>query len=423
MSDDGNSQYSFEDSPPNNMIIAHHMHDDENSQYSFEDSPLNNKIITDQLHDDDRTPYIPPLVKWQAEVLDPNDGRCLITNASPQSGVTYIHCLPLRIRENRKWTGRMEWYWGLRWDELDLRSPHNVFAVSCSLGSIFDFPKMLPAWILLPEDHIVDAFYDSLTKLDKEEKPCEDEDKIFAFFVSRGRLPELKTTTFKYHLFPLPQRMQSMILTHQANPNTDPDLSAPPKPSDFSVHLHPFNTLPWAESHLDPKFVIMEAGRKLMLVPPYEMLKEEWFTSRPALQKILMIFEAWRAPIPSVAFSGRCPDYYTPEMGCPPRTVDDITECHGRSPYYSYTVDSKREKEAKKYARSKGYSNSNSQQVPPKQERDNWTAGKVVTWSQDVSAQTAISDAQSLRDDDVDAGTDGSRTPPRRLVFRNGIWC
>lgn len=72
--------------------------------------------------------------------------------------------------------------------------------VSCSLGNIFDFPKMKPAWILLPEDHIVDAFYESLTKLDKEEKPCEDEDKITTFFASRGRLPVLEVIRFAFRI-------------------------------------------------------------------------------------------------------------------------------------------------------------------------------------------------------------------------------
>lgn len=220
----------------------------------------------------------------------------------------------------------------------------------------------------------------------------------------------MQGTSFKYRLVPLPQRMQSMLLTRHTNPNpnTDPDLSASPNPSDFSVHLHPFNNLPWVTSHLDPKFVIMDAGRKLMLIPFCLMFKQEWFTSRPALLKVLRIFKAWRAPIPSVAFSGQYPDYYTTDMGYFPATAHNITHTHGRTPCLSNTL--KREKEAIKLANHQNHSNSNTKQLSPRDEQCKWTAVEVATWSRDVSVQAklpvghVLSLASGWDDDGFDMG-------------------
>ena len=67
----------------------------------------------------------------------------------------------------------------------------------------------------------------------------------------------IQEKTFKYRLIPLDEVMEETAIYRQ---NT---VDKPTKPTDWTVHCHPFSTLPLLESHLHPKFVIYETGRKL----------------------------------------------------------------------------------------------------------------------------------------------------------------
>lgn len=79
-----------------------------------------------------------------------------------------------------------------------------------------------------------------------------------------------------------------------------------PTISNVTTDVYPFDNLPWVTSHLDPKFVIMEAGRKLAEMNSYRLkwgnpLFEEWFNKHRVLRPLLLLYEAWSAPIPSDA--------------------------------------------------------------------------------------------------------------------------
>lgn len=70
-------------------------------------------------------------------------------------------------------------------------------------------------------------------------------------------LMNVQQTRFKYRLIPLPQYMEEVTFSHQ---NSE---EIPTQPSDVIIHIYPFHTLPTFESHLHPKFVVLETGRKL----------------------------------------------------------------------------------------------------------------------------------------------------------------
>lgn len=71
------------------------------------------------------------------------------------------------------------------------------------------------------------------------------------------------------------------------------DVKAPTRASDVTVHLFPFQTLPVLESHLHPKFVILDAAPKIAALEAAaeqsEMvgpLVETLMTSFPVIEKL-----------------------------------------------------------------------------------------------------------------------------------------
>lgn len=168
--------------------------------------------------------------------------------------------------------------------------------------------------------------------------------------------------------------MEGMSLYHVRHPPIHR-----PTLSDFTFDVYPFDNLPWVTSHLDPKFVIMEAGRKLDLMDGGWRLKfhgayQEFFNSHPSLRRLLLLYEAWSAPIPPDAFKD--PGFISLTVVNAPVPTTDLN-----------TVDDRR---------NLGPSEYNS-------ERD---ASSTDRWS--VEAQDSKSD--------VSMGA-GSRTPPRRLIL------
>lgn len=179
-------------------------------------------------------------------------------------------------------------------------------------------------------------------------------------------------------------RMHSVVLTHQP----DSQYTAP-DPAEVSIHMHPYASLPWVTSHIDPKLVILETGRKLSLIPYIYLSDDDWFKSRPVLRKICDIFVSWTSAIPSSAFT-HCPDYYTPDIDCTEKTVQDITNSHGRWPTFSLAVKRKRSEELKKLAAARGYAGHpvHLPKLPLPEGNDSWTTTKISSWSNDVRALT-----------------------------------
>ncbi|GJJ06489.1 hypothetical protein Clacol_000681 [Clathrus columnatus] len=86
------------------------------------------------------------------------------------------------------------------------------------------------------------------------------------------------------------------LAIHRQNGIPDPD--ARPAASDFTTHVYPFNDMPLLQSHVHPRFVILEAGRKLAINID---LLPDLSNTYPDLRRIAQIYTAWTRVPPSGA--------------------------------------------------------------------------------------------------------------------------
>lgn len=70
--------------------------------------------------------------------------------------------------------------------------------------------------------------------------------------------------------------------------------------------------MPDLQSHVHPKFAVLELGRKLAQMPP-NILKGLLQTT-PVLDDILVLFKAWTSPIP---FTAEDDESYVPDHDFP----------------------------------------------------------------------------------------------------------
>ncbi|TFK19914.1 hypothetical protein FA15DRAFT_673994 [Coprinopsis marcescibilis] len=136
----------------------------------------------------------------------------------------------------------LEWFWGMRKNTLNLETPQNIFPVGSSIHRMYDAGQ----WIMVPEEHIVQTYYDALNK-----EPA---------LADRGSFPLIPNRNdFVYRLIPL-KDMDDIMLIRQNYTST------PLAPGSFTVHVAPFSTFPTFVSHIHPKFVILSAGHRLAQV-------------------------------------------------------------------------------------------------------------------------------------------------------------
>jgi len=141
---------------------------------------------------------------------------------------------------------------------------------------------------LLPEDDIIQQYYNALTHAGQ------------AHMADRKSFPDIPDCLdFRYLFIPL-QGMESIAL-HRQNivPAPDTPLSA----DDFTTHTYPFATLPLMTSHLHPKFVILEAGRKLETLETNNVA--ELIGNYPSLGDVVVLYGAWTRAVPSNAMVDR----------------------------------------------------------------------------------------------------------------------
>ena len=107
---------------------------------------------------------------------------------------------------------------------------------------------------------------------------------------------------FRYRLIPL-YDMEKIAFMRQ---NEDP---ATLTTNGFTVHVHPFTTLPDLVSHIHPKFVIMATANAVATLnhDPRQALLRQF----PTLVTIDDLYLAWMRPIPRNAKENE--SYYPPD--------------------------------------------------------------------------------------------------------------
>ncbi|KAH7921539.1 hypothetical protein BV22DRAFT_1122097 [Leucogyrophana mollusca] len=219
--------------------------------------------------------YVRPSTKERVQAVDPNEGRCLVENCSPTSSIEYCYLLSRKHWHNTGLLDSLEWYWNMRANTLNLDTRRNIFPAGASVHHMHDTGR----WLLLPEDAIVQQYYDTLA--------------LFHVFAVRERFPVIPDRNdFRYRLVPI-KDMKGIAFTRQHA--TPVDLS----PDDFTVRVYPFDTLPVLVSHIHPKFAIVAAGMRLSTLQAEDV--SALADAFPILPKIVALYRAWTGPCPANA--------------------------------------------------------------------------------------------------------------------------
>ncbi|TFK24158.1 hypothetical protein FA15DRAFT_669811 [Coprinopsis marcescibilis] len=230
--------------------------------------------------------------------VDPNNGRCLVENCSPNRGIEYHPVLPQKYWRNSSLLEALEWYWNMRKDGLNFETRRNMFAAGGAVHRMYAAGR----WVLVPDEPIVQVYHGALLAA--------------GLFATRETFPFIPDSdSFTYRLIPL-QDMDDIAFIHQA------DTTLPPTPDAFTIHLHPFSTLPAFASHIHPKFVIVSAGLQLSRMKSDN--RNALTATYPILTRILEVYLAWTC----VPVDGKAdPSYYPPYD--PDTNTSDTDEGNG----------------------------------------------------------------------------------------------
>ncbi|EKM76574.1 hypothetical protein AGABI1DRAFT_131129 [Agaricus bisporus var. burnettii JB137-S8] len=229
-------------------------------------------------------------VKKRVDLADVsvNERRCLIENCPNERAVHYRHLVDKKWAKDEKIVTSLEWYWQLEHGELDLDTRYNIFFAGASLHTLHDNDS----WGLLPPEDLVNQYYNKLRIIDNFAYANRE-----TFPIIPVSIPLISTASvfIGVTLIPLKASMKSIFIARQ-------EIHAQNRPlatTDFKIHVHPFDELPDFQSHLHPKFAIVELGRKLSKLDPdtYNSL----ILSSPIYSRIRAIFVAWtnESPLPN----------------------------------------------------------------------------------------------------------------------------
>jgi hypothetical protein len=175
--------------------------------------------------------------KRKAKELDPRDGRCMLSNErEPSCSVEVCHLLARATKPGI--LTALEYFWGMQYWSLDVDSSKNLCFQMRTLHTAFDNHY----WFLVPS-------LDIMIKL--------------AEFKREPNIPITSvygtTEVFTYTIVPL-EIMQEVVIHYRSY---EPDVRLDSGRPHLTPHYWPYNTLPTLESHIQPHFVVCNAGEKL----------------------------------------------------------------------------------------------------------------------------------------------------------------
>ncbi|KAL0957225.1 hypothetical protein HGRIS_001039 [Hohenbuehelia grisea] len=210
----------------------------------------------------------------------PHGNRCLISSCDPRNGVQYVHLVPRALWQEDPLMTKLEWYWGMTRGTLNLDTRYNVFPCASQLHGILD----VSGWGLLPPDDVVNQYHERLTKVHSY------------YFADRFKRPNIPNNHFSYRFLPL-RDMEPVSITRQIR---IPTVIGPPlRPTDFIVHVFPFDDIPVLKSHIHPKFAIFQLGRQISGLAADK--KASLLNANPILCSVLDLHKAWSESLPAGA--------------------------------------------------------------------------------------------------------------------------
>ncbi|KAJ2915135.1 hypothetical protein MD484_g5276, partial [Candolleomyces efflorescens] len=234
----------------------------------------------------------------RAEKSDPNQGRCLIQNIDDKDVVELTYVFPRERSGDVKMMRSLEYIWGMREGTLNLDTRRNMFFLGEPLRSLYKKRR----WALCPEESVVDKFLcpvpdghhpkplvrDRFPELSVSANPKPD---VTICTLIRVLLP-MQDATFKYTFFPLSE-MNFGILRQTESTAMGVD--------NFTVHTHPFATLPPVTSHIHPKFALLQLSSHLFNYRSDPYISKLVKSSR-LVRKVLSFYTAWnRVMLPPFA--------------------------------------------------------------------------------------------------------------------------
>ncbi|PPR01852.1 hypothetical protein CVT24_001740 [Panaeolus cyanescens] len=170
----------------------------------------------------------------RAKDADPNLGRCLVENSSPNGAI-------LATRVFDQFCGQpaatdpdlldaLEWGWKMKRGTFSIDTRRNIFFVGASMHELYKDKK----WALLPTEQDVLHFF------------------------NRGKLSrkvafvDVERETYFYTIIPLGDDMQDLHISYQSDDR-----------KEVSVFDFPFENLHVVESHVNPRFAILHLGEVL----------------------------------------------------------------------------------------------------------------------------------------------------------------
>ncbi|KAF9485089.1 hypothetical protein BDN70DRAFT_707974 [Pholiota conissans] len=190
---------------------------------------------------------------------------CLIGH-TPLS-MEHAHVIPRRMYNDQEALANLKRAWNIKSSHLSLNTPGNIIILQRRLHRLFDQGK----WMLIPDRKVIQRYYDAL------EHP---------------RFPFIAAKRFSYRFIPHSDLVKFPIFQQEG--------------INVQILSYPYGNLT-ITSHLQPRFAIIDAGRKLA------SQEHKFFASDPNLledlDKISTIYMAWTSkPAQSVIRNKRSKD-------------------------------------------------------------------------------------------------------------------
>ncbi|KAF8880889.1 hypothetical protein BD779DRAFT_1547665 [Infundibulicybe gibba] len=209
----------------------------------------------------------------QMATKDLSGGNCLIENVEDSIAVQYAHCLARATPG--KTIDCLEFSWNMAYRSLNVDTRENIFKLSATLHILFDSG----AWMLLPEECIINQYYTAARA------KGEPEARRAAFPVT---LPGKKYT---YKL--LGELSMRRVPIHRQKSFTSLQNDQVSE-RDFTFLDFPYDKRRFI-SHIHPRFVICNAGQKLIDrgLDYFTALQETYLQDADLIRKVLAIYNAW----------------------------------------------------------------------------------------------------------------------------------
>ncbi|KAH6892776.1 hypothetical protein BKA70DRAFT_1440579 [Coprinopsis sp. MPI-PUGE-AT-0042] len=321
-----------------------------------------------------RLPPISEGTYLRAAAADPNEQRCLVENFPVERGIQVAHILPRSVVREEATMSSLEWNWNLRRGTLNLDTRENVCFLGASMKLLYENNQ----WGLLPEEHIIDEYYDK---------------KSAGFGCPRSGFPVIAGDTFTYTLVAL-TGMENLALMRQ--------IKHPAQANGFETHLHPFQQFPKIVSHIHPRFAIMALARSARTVRSPGL--RDVCQIFPSIKKLMIVASSWTRMLPPENILEEDPTYMDPEVVAASRDDDDDETFEGyetdgdsictvprRMLYVRPPPATKRQRNQEEYE-----DESDDDRPPPKARRTDersscpessgesaWTADRIAQWAKE----------------------------------------